>query len=308
MSTIAPHRRSLWACVLLVALHALLAAGYFVLRYGGRWADSDTANLTIASAAVLKEGTLVPTKGGYGHGFLYQATSVFIASLSGVDLTALQFWIYPIVAAGLSLVAFVLYRELTSDGMAGALATLFLFAQPDFLFVIFRGSHEKVTWLSAMLAVFLLARSFRTTGKPASFAIHVVLFYIAALAVISSNAFFGSSFILAMGISLAAGLLVQRMARKRSADNVPQPIVSRLLYVVATAMVVWFLDLFYLYRPALSALLHLERALDKAAAVALGSEPKFDPYATIGWGWVSLPAYLGLILPSWIAGACSFGL
>nr|MBC7245820.1 hypothetical protein [Chloroflexota bacterium] len=306
MTSIASNRRSPWAWVLFVALYALLAAGYFVLRYAGHWADPDTANLTVATAMVIKEGTLVPTSGGYGHGFLYQAVSAFIASLSGADLVPLQFWIYPIVAAGLSLVAFVLYRELTGDGVAGALATLFLFAQPDFLFVIFRGSHEKATWLAAMLAIFLLARSFRVLGNPASFAMYVVLFYATALAVISSNAFFGSSFILAMMVSLIAGLVLQRVARRRSANNVPQPIVSRLLYVVAAAMVVWFLELFYLYRPALNVLLHIERALDKAAAVALGSEPKFDPYATVGWGWVSLPAYLGLMMPSWVVGACSF--
>ncbi|MBC7232575.1 MAG: hypothetical protein H5T68_04985 [Chloroflexi bacterium] len=306
MSRAAINRRSQWALALLVGLYAVLAASYFVLRYSGRWADSDTANLTVASAAVLREGTLVPTRGGYGLGFLYQATSAFIASLSGVDLPSLQSWVYPIVAAALSLMAFAMYRVLTGDGAAGALATLFLFVQPDFLFIIFRGSHEKTTWLTAMLAVFLLARSFRTLGYPVSFAIHVVLFYMAALALITSNAFFGSSFILAMVVSLVAGAVVPRAARRRLSDDRPASTVTRLLYVVAAAMVVWFLDLFYLYRPALGALVHLERALDKAAAVALGSEPKFDPYATVGWGWVSLPAYLGLILPSAIAGACSF--
>lgn len=301
-------RRSVRMSAWVVALYALLAAAYFVLRYAARWADSDTANLTVATAAVLKEGTLVPTSAGYGQGFLYQSVSVFIASLSGVELPPLQLCVYPLVAAGLILVAFVLYRELTGDAVAGALAALFLFSQPDFLFVVFRGSHEKMTWLGAMLAIFLLARSFRVIGKPASFAIHVVLFYAAALAVISSNAFFGSSFILAMIVSLLAGLVAQRVARKRSVNTTPEPIVTRLLYVVAAAMVIWFLQLFYLYRPALSSLIHLERALDKAAAVALGSEPKFDPYATVSWGWVSLPAYLGLMMPSWIVGACSFAL
>lgn len=306
MTSLVSRPRSTRISVFPVALCALLAAGYFVSRYVGQWTDSDTANLTVAAAAVLKEGTLVPSSGGYGQGFLYQAVLVFITAISGVDLSPLQFLVYPFVAAALSLVAFVLYRELTGEGLAGALATLFLFAQPDFLFVIFRGSHEKMTWLAAMLAIFLLVRSFRALGKPAPFAMHIVLFYAAAFAVISSNAFFGSSFILAMTVSLLAGLVAQRVACKRSADTVPKPIVTRLLYVVAAAMVVWFLELFYLYRPALGALIHLEQALDKAAAVALGNEPKFDPYAVVGWGWVSLPAYLGLVLPSWIAGACSF--
>lgn len=302
-----PNRRSPWLLTLLVGLYAALAAAYFVLRYGGQWTDSDTANLTVATAAVVNEGTLTPTHGMYNLGFTYQAVSTFIATISGLELLQLQFWIYPVLAAAtLGAIAFVLYRTLTGDEVAGALATLFLFTQPDFLFVIFRGSHEKATWLLAMLAIFLLARSFRVFGRPASFAVYVVLFYATALALIASNAFFGSSFILAMAVSLVAGWAVQQASRRRVPENTAHTTAPRLLYVVAAAMVVWFLHMFYLYRPALRVFLDLQGAMDKVAAVSLGSEPKFDPYATVGWGWISTAAYLGLTMSSWTVGTWSF--
>jgi len=301
-----PRRSAQWLPVLLVGLYAALAASYFVLRYAGRWSGSDTANLTIATAAVANQGTLVPTRDIYGLGFAYQAVSTFITAVTGLSLSQLQLWVYPIVAAGLSWIAFVMYRALSGDAATGALAALFLFLQPDFLFVIFRGSHEKVTWLATMLAVFLLARSFRAARQLSRFAVYVGLFYLATLAIIASNAFFGSSFIAAVVLSLVAGFALLRLSKQWGAGNMAKPTVTRLLYVVASVIVIWFLHNFYLYRPALRTLLDIERAVDKAAAVTLGHEPKFDPYATVGWGWVTQEAFLGLTLPSFIAGGTSF--
>lgn len=85
-----------------------------------------------------------------------------------------------------------------------------------------------------------------------------------------------------------------------------RPTVPRLLSVVASATVVWVLNTFYLYPPAARIFLDLSSATDRTAAVALGYEPRFDPYASAGWGWVSQTAYLGLILPSLIIGGISF--
>ncbi len=292
--------------LLALVMYATLAGGYFVLRFGGRWIGSDTANLTVATAAVARQATLEPQQGLYGLGFAYQAVSVFITSVTGLSLSQLQLLAYPVVSAGLSMVAFAMYRVLIGDDASAALATFFLFLQPDFLFVIFRGSHEKVTWLATMLAVFLLAKSFGAVGKLSRLASYVGLFYLAVLACIASNVFFGSSFILAVMVSLAAGAALEGIWRRGGAYQAAPRIVVRLAYVVASAMVVWYLNTFYLYQPAAMSLLELENAVDRAAAVTLGRQPTFDPYATISGGWVSQTAYLGLILPSWIAGGVSF--
>ncbi len=300
------RRSAQWLLVLLVLVYAALAGSYFVLRYAGQWIESDTANLTLATAAIAGEGTLVPAQRQYGLGFAYQALSTFITSVTALSLVQLQFLIYPVVAGGLSVIAFVMYRTLTGDTTAGALAALFLFLQPDFLFVIFRGSHEKVTWLATMLAMLLLAKSFRATGQLSRFSAYVGLFYLATLAISASNVFFGSSFIIAVAVSLVAGSALLQIWRRQGTGKIPQPIVARLVYIVASGMVLWFLNTFYLYRPAMRVFWDLRTAADKTAAVTLGLEPAYDPYAVVASGWVSRRAYLGLTLPTWVAALASF--
>jgi hypothetical protein len=283
---------------LAIALYAALAASYFVLRFAGQWSDSDTASLTAASRAVLEEGTLLPSREVYSLGFAYQSLTTLIVHISGLSLVQLQFWVYPLVAAALSLAAYVMYREFTASSVAGGLATLLLFLQPDFLFVVFRGSHEKVTWLVAMLALYALARSFRAAHRPAVFAIYVALFYVAAFCLIASNVFFGSSFVLAVALSLLAGLVLLRLAGAPAGREAERRTVIRLISVLTTTLVVWFLSVFYLYPPAAQILRELRGVLDRFLAVGLGLQPTFDPYAVVGWGWRSPLAYLGLMLPS----------
>jgi len=291
---------------LAVLLYALLTATYFVFRYQGRWSDSDTASLTRAAAAVSEQGTLVPDQEIYGLGFAYQSALTFLAAVIGVELVSLQFLIFPFLAAFLGVSAFVLYRELTGSAVAGALATLLLLLQPDFLFVVFRGSHEKTTWLAAMTALFLLARSFKAAQQPQRLATFVGLFYLASLALFSSNVFFGSSFILVVGFSLVGGLLLLYARWNRAPESPLRTGLPRLLYVVVSLTVVWFVVVFYLYEPAFHVFLDLNRGMERAAAVALGMQPGFDPYASVGTGWTSPVAYLGLVLPSWILAAIAF--
>jgi hypothetical protein len=304
MNTPRSRRVAQWPLLMLLLLYALLAGGYFVLRYGGRWSDSDTANLTLATAAVAVEGTLVPSRGLYGLGFAYQALSAFVLCVSGLSLAQLQFAVYPLLAAGLASIAFVLYRELTGEAIMGALAAFLLFLQPDFLFAIFRGSHEKVTWLAALLALYLLANSFSQTGRLSRLIPQVLLFYLAVLALASSNALFGSSFIIALALSLATGFVLLRLLHLD--EGIAARTVVRLTYVLLSALVLWFVLVFHLYTPAMRLLLDLKHVVDRAVAVILGIQARVDPYAAVTRGWVSRSAYLGLTLPTWTAAAASF--
>ena len=300
------RRRAPARLLLAVILYALLTATYFVFRYQGRWSDSDTASLTRAAAVVSEQGTLLPDQGIYALGFAYQSVLTLVATITGFDLVPSQFLVFPFLAAFLSVSAFVLYRELTGSMVAGALATVLLFLQPDFLFIIFRGSHEKVTWLLAMTALFLLAKSFKAAQQPPRLAMFVGLFYLASLALFTSNVFFGSSFILVVGFSLVAGLLLMHVSRNRGSESSLRTALQRLVYVVGSLAVVWFVLVFYLYQPASRVFLEFDRGAERAAAVALGMQPGFDPYASVSTGWTSQTVYLGLVLPSWILAATSF--
>jgi len=292
--------------LLAVLLYALLAGTYFVFRYQGRWSDPDTTNLTLATAVVSEQGTLSPDQEIYALGFAYQSVLTLVATVTGFDLVPSQFLVFPFLAAFLSVSAFVLYRELTGSMVAGALATLLLFLQPDFLFVIFRGSHEKVTWAVAMTALFLLAKSFKAAQQPRRFAMFVGLFYLASLALFSSNVFFGSSFILVVGFSLVAGFLLMHVSRNRGPESSLHNALQRLVYAVSSLAVVWVVVVFYLYEPASRVILEFDRGVNRAAAVALGMQPAFDPYASVRTGWTSNTVYLGLVLPSWILAGIAF--
>jgi len=296
-------RAETWLLLGLVLLYAILAAGYFVLRYTGQWADSDTANLTMAARGIQQQGKLV-AKDEYTLGFAFPALTTTIANVTGLSLTQLQLLVYPLVSACLALVGFVTYREFTGDLAAAALAVLLLFMQPDFLFVILRGSHEKVTWLMQFLVFYLLARSLRAARarRLGDFAACVGLFYLAVYGLVAGNAFFGSAFILAVGVSLLGGLFFLL----RPAGLASRAAVTRLIYVAAAAMVIWLLHIFYLYPSAIDFLLHLRNTMDRVTAVALGDVPPTDPYATIVWGWVSRPAYLGLVIPTFTVAGLSF--
>jgi hypothetical protein len=292
--------------LLALLLYALLAATYFVFRYQGRWSDSDTATLTQAAAAISEQGTLLPDQEIYALGFAYQSVLTFFTNVTGLGLVPSQFLVFPFLAAFLSVSGYVLYRELTGSMAAGALATLLLFLQPDFLFVVFRGSHEKLTWLVAMTALFMLAKSFTAAQQPRRLAMFVGLFYLASFALISSNVFFGSSFLLVVGFSLVAGLLLMQVSRNRGWQSPLRVPLRRLVYVVISLAIVWALVVLYLYEPASRIFLEFDRGLDRAAAVALGMQPGFDPYASVGTGWTSTTVYLGVVLPSWILAAIAF--
>jgi len=303
MRTRLSPRAETWLLLGLVFLYAVLAAGYFTLRYTGQWTDSDTSNLTRAARGIQQEGRLV-AEDEYTLGFAFPALTTTIAAVTGLSLTQLQLLVYPLVSACLALLAFVTYREFTGDLAAAALGVLLLFMQPDFLFVILRGSHEKVTWLMQFLAFFLLARSLRAARarRPGDFAACVGLFYLAVYGLVAGNAFFGSAFILAVGVSLLGGLFILL----RTAGLASRAAVTRLIYVAAAAMVIWLLHIFYLYPSAIQFLLHLRNALHRVTAVALGDVASADPYATIVWGWVSRSAYLALVIPTFTVAGLSF--
>jgi hypothetical protein len=301
------RRSSRWLPIALVIAYVVLAGGYFVLRYAGRWSDSDTAALSAAATGVLREGRLV-TSEAYMLGFGYPALTTVLVSVTGITVPQLQLLVYPLAAAGLGLLAFAVYREFTGDLTAAALGVLLLFVQPDFLFVIFRGSHEKLTWSTALLALFLLSRSLAAAQahRPLSFAACVTLFYLAIYALIASNAFFGSAFILAVAVSLLAGFFIMLWTMGRSdAGRNSRKAVARLGYAAGVAFVIWLLHFFWIYPEAIGFLNALNDRLGTARAVALGYAGAADTFATIRWGWVSSAAYLALAIPTFATAGLS---
>lgn len=282
-----------------VALMAYICL-YFVARYGGLWSESDSAVFSNMIRTVVDSGQLSPTEGPvYANGYSYQAITAFISALTGLDVPTLQKLVFPLTAILVVVPAWILYRELTGNGAAATVVTLLLFTQPEFLFVILRSSHEKFTRVLTMLCLFLLVRSMRLYKQPVQLAIHVVLFYLAAYAMIASNNLLANSFIFAVAIALVLGQILHR--RWDALDQPSSTLIPRLTYVLVTCIGIAFVFTFYAYPPARYDLLVLRNVWEQIAALLLDYQThSTNVYSQIEAGWINLPTYFLLSSANWI--------
>ena len=269
-----------WQVILGVLAYAVLTALYFVVRSGGRWADQDTGAFTLAIRAVFDEGTIVPSRAAYPHGYGCQAVLTFLLHLTGLSLPALQTLVYPFAAVLIGPLAFLFFREVAGEVRAAAMALVLLCLQPDFLFITLRSNHEKFTISLVFLCLLLLVRSFRLLNRARLFAVHVCLFYVAAFSLIATNSSLGSSFIAALALSLIGGALVQWRV---SFLGIVRSALSRLTYTTTASLSLVFIFIFYLYSPSGHNFGILRTALDKVAALFLNfqAQEAAKPYTYI---------------------------
>jgi len=278
-------------------LYAALIAIYWILRFGGNWLEQDTSFFTRVMQDIYTYGTLVSPNLHYPFGFGYPAVSVFILNISGIPPQTLQLFVYPFLVIGIGVVAFVLFREFVGDARIAALATFLLYFQPEFLLVTLRGSHEKLTWPLTMIALLILAKSFACRRETGRFATWVVIFYLVAFALITSNAFFASTFLFALAVSFLGSRLFVAI---RSQQQVEASLaLGRLAYVAISCFIFLFLFTFYIYTPAYAALGLLRTALDKIAALLFNIEVRAAPYEYILYSWGNPRVYLAMTAFNW---------
>ncbi len=279
---------------------ALLVAVYFVVRSGGYWAENDTAMQGLAIRTMVEGGRLAPDESAYPrayaypNGYGYAAISTALLAFTGLTVSGLQQLVYPLTSALLVFPAWALYRELTGTWRGAALATLLLLLQPEFLFVVLRGSHERVLRCCMMLSLWLLIRSFRFGERPGAFTAHVGLFYVVAFGLMATNALFGISFVLAIALALGLGWLLA-VVRPRLID-LDGRVLGRLTLTVLAVAGLGFLFIFYVYPLASHGLRALNQVVVASVttteeATADTPERIEDTYAAVVAGWTSLEAY-----------------
>lgn len=298
--------RSSERVLLLLAPYAVLVAAYVVLRYAGRLLDGDSLKLTELSQNVLVEGTLSPDAGGYPFGYAFPALNTFLAHATGLLIETLQSSVQPFLVVMLIPVVYSAYRSLSGYSSAALLATLLLFLSPEFLFEATRSSHAKVTWLLALTALAALARSFRSDGSSRRLARWVLLFYLAAFALITTNSFFASSYIFGIALAFLVSLVLMRVSSTR--DLVGSQML-RLTYVTISTLLLVFLFIFYLYPPATNQFSTMRSVADRLAAFFLDVDSTVagaSPYAYIEATWLSTQVYLALTSFNWFILLLSF--
>ncbi|MGA9351107.1 MAG: hypothetical protein WBW48_20195 [Anaerolineae bacterium] len=290
--------------LLLLTLYVLAVPVYITTRFAGGWLELDAAKLTVISQGTYDEATLVPASGAYAYGFAYPSLNVFLAHLGGVPVETLQRSVQPFLVALLIPVSFAAFRALTGDGNVALLSTLFLCLQPEFFFEAVRSSHAKVTWMFALCALFVLARSFRSAHAGWSFVKWASLLYPVAFGLITTNSFFASNYIFGIAFGFLGGQIVRQWWGDNESGSMSH--LKRLLYIAISCFILLFLFLFYLYPPALYSVRVLRGIVNQTAAFLLDVEITQSPYAYVGATWPSPATYVLLTLFNWLVLLLSF--
>jgi hypothetical protein len=288
--------------IAILLVMALMIAIYIPLRYRGLWSiGGDTSLFTKVIRPILSSGDLVPRGSElYPNGYGFQALTVFLVKLSGVELAYWQLYGATLLIVWLVLPAWLLYREWTASNEAATLATILLFLQPELLFGIMRGTHEKFTRGLIMLGLFLFVRSLRPGLTQGRLVPLVLAFYLVAFAQLSFNTLFASMSIWAM--VLAAALI---WAITAYLGQLPRwrPMLRRMLFVVLIWFVLNTIYTFHAYAPAQRSLQIFQSVGDQIASLFVKAEETtaINPYTS--WvidAWVSLPIYFVVSQANWI--------
>ncbi|MCG8350757.1 MAG: hypothetical protein MI924_23550 [Chloroflexales bacterium] len=297
------HERGIWL-VLGPLLFMLVVGLYFIARYGGNWAEADSTTFTYVIRPFVAEGRIIPENGPvYPNGYTFQSISAFILAFTGLDLVALQQWIYPLLSVVVVIPAWLFYREVTGSARGAALGAVLLLVQPEFLFVVLRSSHEKFTRAFMLLCLFFLFRSLRLDNQPRLLAVNISLFYLVAFALSASNNLLAHSFIFAMIIALVLGLVLRHHAFIAFPQRTAA--LQRLFYASLISLIIIYVIMFYAYPPAAQSLKIMKSVVDQLSALFLdvqttGGENTTNAYAYTATGWISWPTYFLVSIANWV--------
>ena len=289
--------------VIILLCLALTIGIYWIARYGGQSLDGDTTRLTLAGEGTALEDTITPSRWGYPNGFGLPVLLAFLSQVTSIPVQRIQLvaslWTPVIVLS-----AYLVYREFLEDKHLAAAAVLFLLLQPDFVFYILRGSHEKTTWTFGLLILWLWLRNLRRLKSSrldfsrmvaGLFAIYVLLW-----AMIANNAYFSSTLIVMFLITLAVMTGLAWLSSPFTPNQEKTYAGQRIIYIFLIGFGMIFTFITYFYPPATSYYFTLNSVVDRLTALLLGGEAASQPYTYVQSAWRSFSTYLLLTVFQWL--------
>lgn len=291
--------------LLAIICYATFAHAYLVFRFDGSWAEGDTALVTRSIEYIQQRGEIVPDQTGpiYENGVSYALVSIFLVKGMGIELQTYQLLVAPLLSAiPISLLIFILYRKVTNSTLLALLGVFQLYLQPDFLWVTWRGSHEKLLWTLTPLVFYLLILGGQQSKRVETTFMQILLAYVTVFALIGTNTFFGSSFIFSVAFAFFLGRLFLRRRARRGQTGLELRLhqVERLLWIVAASTVLLYLLIFYLYTPSLALIRNIQHITEKVALLLLNVESGSNPYAYVYTAWTNPVIYLLLNTYTWL--------
>lgn len=290
--------------VLVAMAIGIAFGGYFVMRYGGYWAEHDSRFFVAATDELIDQGRFL-YDGSYTHGYTYPVWLAMLALLTGLETGELTRFYTPILGNLLvALIAFVTFRRFLNSQNLGLLATTTIFLVPELVFTVSRGNHEKLAISLTLLTSLAILRSFselrRRRPRWNVYAGWTILFYLAIFALISVNIIFGLAVLGAWTVTL---FFVGSLAwgRKKQAREQLRLAARRMAPLIGSSWILAFLIAWYVYPPMKTDINHLKRSFANILVfLTVDTETTAAPYTAIGSQWVNQTVYRGLTLFRWL--------
>lgn len=284
---------SQWPALIPMLVAGILTA-YTAVRYGYRWAETDSAAFIRAIRSIQSEATIEPPH-AYPNGFGYQSLVIAVSEISGVSVVTLQLAVLPFLSVLVGLAAFLAIRALTGSAVVGGVGSVLLLIQPEFLFVIQRGNHEKVTHFLLLMLLYLIVRSTAREHTVSEQAGLVIAYYLTAWTLITTNSFFATTFVAGFGLVVLAAIPAFWFARTRLSDHRPA---LRLGYTFLGTLVLLFLFIAYVYPPAQHGVALYHIMVEQVSSLFIADESTAEsPYGTIQLTWI--PTWVYPVLTSY---------
>lgn len=283
-------------------LYVFLVYFYLATRFNGSFIEADTLGQSRVIYGAQVSNSLISATKPYSNGYVYTAISVFVLNITGISLHSLQLLVFPLLSILLVPTLYVTYRLFIGNTKIALFGTFLMFLQPDFLFVTWRGSHERFTWLFTLLLLFCILKTFVFTNRLTLVVRFMLIFYLVSSALISINDLFASSFMTGLIVSFIGGYVVLWVHNRLKFQTDPRikNHILRMLYIAVSFSVFTYVFIFYLYPPAKQSLLALGNLVSRVSVLVLSKDQTsaFDPFAT----FVSfpVPVFLALSAFSWI--------
>ena len=329
----APENRSRLAGATSMAALLLLAASayaaYFVLRFGGLWAENDSAVFSAVSTSTVSSGSVLFAH-QYPHGFGYSAWLSTVSLLTGLSPPFVNGIVAPFCGAWfLVLGAFVAYRSLLHSMKAAVTAILFLLATPDLMFSVLRGNHEKLNIVLLLASLFCLAKGFQALrgANRSGFYRWMVVLLLLCFANSTIHDYATASFLFALTIAIplvqlhsflspkAQGIMqsgramvrrpserrwVTRRRRRQQPPRSNASIAWHLSLVTALSWAVLVMVMLVIFRPESNDLLLTGTVMSHLLSMFTAHHATSNPYSAPAAQWIDPVVLIGLALFRWI--------